>query len=367
MKFRIESGQLLAAVQAANSVVERRQTLPILANVLLFITTGQLIITATDLDVEITLSVPVIDHDGEVKTTLPARKLLDVCRVSDPKTVLEFNIEEESATIKSGKTRFSLLPMPAVEFPMIETGSGGLVFSISQRDFKKALENTAFAMAQQDVRYYLNGMLFEVEHNRLGLIATDGHRMAVANIEIADQAETTAQIVPRKSVIELIRLLSSDVDEMVEVRLSDGYLTVMVGRTLFKSKLIVATFPDYQQVIPRNLDKTVTVERELLKDSLTRVAIFSNEKLRLVRLVLDEGLLYLQTSNSEKEIAEDEITLDYQGPKLEIGFNVSYLLDIVTAINSREVVFHLKDVGTGCLIEPSVGKGRQYVIMPMRL
>lgn len=366
MKFSIESGKLLSIVLSANSVVERRQTLPILANFLLCLKEGNLIVTGTDLEVEVTLQVPVISQEGSFETTLPARKLLEVCRVSDESTTLDFDVSADKAVIRSGKAKFFLSPLPSMEFPTIDTGVEGVIIVLQQSKLKKLLDSSTFAMAQQDVRYYLNGMLFEVDAGKLKLVATDGHRMAVVNTEIENKTDAVSVVLPRKSVLELSRLLTNTEDS-VELRLSEQHLVARIGKALFKSKLIVANFPDYRKVIPGNLDKSVKVNREIFKDALHRVAVFSNEKFRLVKISLGKDVLSLQTSNSERESAEDEVAINYLGPELEIGFNVSYLLDIVSALESKDIEIHLGDVGTGCLIEPGDEAGGQFVIMPMRL
>jgi DNA polymerase-3 subunit beta len=367
MKITVERNQLLAPLQVAHAVVERRQTLPILSNVLLTATEHGLRLSATDLEVELSVPGKIDKCTVPGSVTLPARKLLDLCRALPDGTLLTIDSGGDRAAIRAGRSRFSLSTLPATEFPGIDVTADELALELPQRDLRRAIEATHFAMAQQDVRYYLNGMLFEISAGKARLVATDGHRMAVTDLELDLPSDVVRRIiVPRKTVIEALRLLSDD-ETPARLGIGTDHLTLSAADVVFKSKVIDGSFPDYERVVPRNQDKVIDIGRLALRESLGRVAIFANEKYRSVRLQLEAGLLRLSANNAENEEAEDELEIDYAGPGLEIGFNVSYLIDVLTALRSESVRLHLSDAGSSCLLaEPSGGNSR-YVIMPMRL
>ncbi len=304
MKISVERNQLLTPLQVAHAVVERRQTLPILANVLLTATEHGFRLSATDLEVELSVPGKLDKCIAPGSTTLPARKLLDLCRALPDATLLTIDTSGDRAVVRAGRSRFSLSTLPAAEFPGIDVSGDELPLELPQRELRRAIEATHFAMAQQDVRYYLNGMLFEINAGKARLVATDGHRMAVTELPLEVAPDLSRRIiVPRKTVIEALRLLS---DEDTPARLGVGmdHLTLAAADVVFKSKVIDGSFPDYERVIPRNQDKVLDINRLALRDALGRVAIFANEKYRSVRLQLEPNLLRLSANNAENEDAE---------------------------------------------------------------
>jgi len=367
MKFSIEREQLLPALQIIGGVVERRQTLPILANTLLYVDEGQLSLTATDMEVELVVRLAL--EGGETgETTLPARKLLDICRTLPESASLNFDIEGDRARLKSGRSRFTLATLPAQEFPATEAAEFTAQFAVAQGVLRQLLEDTQFAMAQQDVRYYLNGLLLELTPDTLRTVATDGHRLALSEAAVTTGVDTSLQIiVPRKGVQELLRLLEAS-DEEITLQVGSNHIRIDTGRIQFTSKLIDGRFPDYQRVIPGHSTNVLTAGREVMRQSLTRASILSNEKYRGIRLMLQEGMLRALAHNPEQEEAEEEIEVDYSGDEIEIGFNVSYLLDALGAIRTERVRAVFADANSSCLILPEdESQNSQYVVMPMRL
>ena len=368
MKFSIQRESILKPLQTITGVVERRQTLPVLSNLLLSVGNQGLSMTATDLEVEMVARVP-LDGAEPGDITLPARKLVDICKALPDNAQIDISFDEdkERATIKSGRSRFNLTTLPVTEFPNIEEVKGSFDFEIEQGTLKQLIDNTAFAMALQDVRYYLNGLLLEVDSGTIRTVATDGHRLALCE-HAADVSpgEIVQVILPRKGVMELSRLLADD-GEAARITVGNNHLCITLKEYTFTTKLIDGKFPDYQRVIPRNSDKDVTADRDLLRQALVRTSILSNEKYRGIRLRLQDGLLQAQANNPEMEEAEEEIEVQYQGDKLEIGFNVSYLLDALNAIHTPKVKMALGDANSSCVMRPEGRSDCTYVIMPMRL
>jgi len=365
MKFTIQRELFLRPLQLVCGVVERRQTLPILSNLLLNVEPERIFLTATDLEVEIVANLPLEGKAEGGKTTIPARKLWDICRTLPEQAQIEISVQKERVTIRSGKSRFTLATLPSADFPSVDSISEAITFSLAQRQLKQAVEKTQFAMAQQDVRYYLNGLMLELATDRLTAVATDGHRLALCEIAASiDAREPRQAIVPRKGVVEMARLLA-DSDELVEVRLGSNHIQFSTAEVSFTSKLIDGRFPDYQSVLPKGGDKVVTAERAELKQALTRAAVLSNEKYRSIRFQLAPGVLRLHAHNPEQEEAEEELSVDYQGSELEIGFNSSYLLDTLGAMSEDKVQFILSDSNSSCLIQSAPES--KYVVMPMRL
>ena len=371
MKLNVDRDTLLKPLQAVQGVVERRQTLPILANVLMHSHEGKFSVTATDMELELIAS---LDLDSEVdgEVTVPARKLIDICRALPPEAVLSFQTYKDGAVLRAGKSRFTLSTLPADDYPSFDLIESETAFKLTQGSLKRLIELTHFAMAHQDVRYYLNGLMLEISANRLRAVATDGHRLAIADVDmdIADAGETRTVILPRKGVIELLRLLGNG-DEQVCVSMSANQVRISLESIEFTSKLIDGKFPDYERVIPKidESDKRILVDRELLRQSLVRASILSNDKYRAIRLSLEPGVLRLVASNPEQEEAEDEVEVAYDGEALEIGFNVSYLIDALANLPSETAAVHLTDASSSCLItaEDNAEGGCQYVVMPMRL
>lgn len=341
MKFSVVKETLLKQLQLVVGVVERRQTLPVLSNVLVKLEDKRLAITGTDLEVEI-LSQENINDPGLIagETTLPARKLLDICRSLPDEAQLNFSCDNQRATISSGRSRFTLATMPANEFPSVDGGNGNLEFECPSEQIKYIIDKTAFAMAHQDVRYYLNGMLWEASEGQLRAVATDGHRLAMTTLEVpVNQAEKIQSILPRKGVVELSRLLGDQ--EQVVVSLGDNHIRVTSQGFEFTSKLVDGAYPDYDRVLPKDGNLKIVGDVEGLRQAFGRTAILSNEKYRGVRLALSENLLIMSATNPEQEEAQEEVEVSYTGEPFEIGFNVNYILDVLNTLDSETVSFTL--------------------------
>lgn len=368
MKFSVSREALLRPLQLVAGVVEKRQTLPALANVLIVLDGENLSLTGTDLEVEIIgrVSLEASGVDGEI--TVPAKKFLDICRSLPEGSSIEFHYQDQKVTVKSGRSRFTLSTLPASEFPAIELGDNDLSFTCEQGEIKRLIDRTGFAMAQQDVRYYLNGMLWELHRDALRVVATDGHRLAMCtrpvNIELSEDAKQA--ILPRKGVIELARLLSEP-EKLVEIIVGNNHIRAVTESFVFTSKLVDGKFPDYERVLPRNGDKIVVGNREELRQAFTRTSILSNEKYRGVRFVLTDGLLTITANNPEQEEAEEQVVVDYNGSPIEVGFNVSYLQDVSNVITSESLRITLADSNSSALIEEPDNNDSLYVVMPMRL
>lgn len=365
MKFTADREALLTSLQSAIGVIERRQTMPVLGNVLLSGADGRLTITATDMEVELVANTSIeLQRTGDI--TVPGRKFADIVRALPEKASITFVVENDRASLKSGKSRFTLATLPAADFPVIEDIGEKQKLKLLQTDLRKLIDKTHFSMAQQDVRYYLNGLLFEIDGKVARAVATDGHRLAMTQINL-DGAEiaTTQVIVPRKAVLELQRLSSGQAE--VEISVGTNHLRIQFGDIRFTSKLIDGRFPDYGRVVPANPPRTVQVSREMLRNALHRTAILSNEKFRGIRLALKTGTLILQAHNPEQEEAEEEIELAYVGEDMEIGFNVNYLMDALAAVEGTDVELGFTDSNSSCLLRTPGTQDTKYVVMPMRL
>lgn len=365
MKLSIQREMLLRPLQHVCGVVERRQSLPILSNLLVEVTSEQASFTATDLEIEIVATTALTGKTEAGKTTIPARKLLDICRSLADGSSVEINVQKERVTVRSGKSRFTLATLPASDYPNIDSISEPVRFSLPQKELKRLFDATQFAMAHQDVRYYLNGLMLELSQNLLRAVATDGHRLAYCEVALElSMHETRQVIVPRKAILEMGRLLS-DTDQAVEMQLGQNHIQLSTGDVTLASKLIDGRYPDYQNVLPKGGDKRVSADRQLLRQALSRASVLSNEKYRSIRFQLMPDALKLHANNPEQEEAEEEIAVDYQGQELEVGFNANYLLDALGAIPEDNVELVLTDANSSCLIQAR--EGCKYVIMPMRL
>jgi DNA polymerase-3 subunit beta len=366
MKFTVTRDALLKPLNLVAGVVERRQTLPILANVLIGVEGNLLSLTGTDLEVELLgkVSLDGATVDGDI--TVPARKLLDIVKSLPDDSVISVEVEEQRAIIKSGRSRFTLSTLPASEFPNVEQGSASLEFDVLQRNLKTLIDKTSFAMAQQDVRYYLNGMLWEIKDGIFRVVATDGHRLALSTQSGISASEEKQVILPRKGVLELSRLLIEE-DESIHLAFGDTHLRATTQAFTFTSKLVDGKFPDYDRVLPKGSDKEVVADRAVLKQALARAAILSNEKYRGIRMQFNAGDLRIVANNPEQEEAEDVVAIEYDGDTLEIGFNVSYLLDIMNVVSGPKVKFSLLDANSSALLEDNDDGNALYVVMPMRL
>lgn len=366
MKLQVGRNELLAALSAVIGVVERRQTLPVLSNFLMETRDDELIVTGTDLEIELEARARV-QNLTPGRATLPARKLFDICRGLPEGAEIQIDVTGDKALLKSGRSRYSLSCLKADEFPAMGRLAEGRELAVTRKQLRNLIERTQFAMAQQDVRYYLNGLLLEITPKRVRCVATDGHRLAMSEVVTETGfAENLQVIVPRKAVLELMRLLDVS-DEIVKVRLGAGQVQVDVDVVRMTSKLIDGRFPDYERVIPESGDKRLQADRELVKRALARTAILSNEKFRGVRLTLEDGKLMLQTHNPEHEEAEEDLEVQFNGSALEIGFNVNYLLDALGALGSNEFVMELKNSDSSGLIYAADDSSSKYVVMPMRL
>ena len=366
MKFSLSREALLKPLQLVVGVVERRQTLPILSNVLLTLDGSRLAVTGTDLEVEIIGHADVVSADEAGEVTVSARKLLDICRSLPEGANVKFSSSDGKAQVVSGRSRFTLATLPANEFPAVDNGENNIEFDIDAAILKNLIDATSFAMAQQDVRYYLNGMLWEVSANKLRAVATDGHRMALCDAECSiEVSELTKAILPRKGVIELSRLVADE--GSVRVAMGSNHIRVNGSDYCFTSKLVDGAYPDYDRVLPKGGDKLVEGNRAELKQAFGRTAILSNEKYRGVRIMLSNGAIKMVANNPEQEEAEEEVGVDYAGVELEIGFNVSYLLDVLNVLKGDAVRLTLSDSSSSALVEDAADGAAVYVVMPMRL
>ncbi|MBD9413452.1 DNA polymerase III subunit beta [Pseudomonas sp. PDM16] len=367
MHFTIQREALLKPLQLVAGVVERRQTLPVLSNVLLVVEGQQLSLTGTDLEVELVGRVALEDSAEPGEITVPARKLMDICKSLPSDVMIDIRVDEQKLVVKAGRSRFTLSTLPANDFPTVEEGPGSLTFSLVQSKLRRLIDRTSFAMAQQDVRYYLNGMLIEVQTGVLRAVATDGHRLAMCAMEATiENTEKHQVIVPRKGILELARLLTEQ-DGEVAIVLGANHIRATTGEFTFTSKLVDGKFPDYERVLPRGGDKLVVGDRQALREAFSRTAILSNEKYRGIRLQLASGLLKIQANNPEQEEAEEEVVVDYNGGSLEIGFNVSYLLDVLGVMTTEQVRLILSDANSSALVQEAGNDDSSYVVMPMRL
>lgn len=366
MKLNLSREALLTPLQKVIGAVERKQTMPALSNVLIKANGGEVAITATDLEIELVAnSVMPIDQEGDI--TLPARKLLDICKNLPDGADISLLIDGDKATLSSGRSRFKLSTLPAADFPALEDIQVTSRFTIPQSTLRRVIEKTSFAMAQQDVRYYLNGLMLELSGNMVRAVATDGHRLALCETDAGINVEESRQvIIPRKGVLELVRMLDSAEDDAA-VSLSSNHIRVDMGALRFTSKLIDGRFPDYQRVMPVDGDKVVTTDKQDFRLALTRTSILSNEKYKGVRLGAEGNVLSIQTNNPEQEEAEEELEVEYSGEQIEIGFNVNYMLDVLNALEEDAVTIELKDSNSSCLVQEAGATTAKYVIMPMRL
>ena len=366
MRFSLQREALLKPLAQVVNVVERRQTLPVLANLLTQVSGGQLSLTGTDLEVEMVSRVAVDDaQDGE--TTIPARKLFDIVRALPDGSKVTLSQSGDKITVQAGRSRFTLSSLPANDFPSVDEVEATERVSVPETALKELIERTAFAMAQQDVRYYLNGLLFDLADKRLRCVATDGHRLALCETALDDAVPTKRQIiVPRKGVQELQRLLEGG-DRSVVLEMGRNHIRIKRDDVTFTSKLIDGRFPDYEAVIPIGADREVLIDREALRASLQRAAILSNEKYRGVRLEMSPGLVRINAHNPEQEEAQEEVEAETRVDGLAVGFNVNYLLDALSALRDEQVVLQLRDANSSALVREASSERCRHVVMPLRL
>ena len=367
--------KLLAALQSVSGIVERRHTLPVLANVLLRKNGAQVQLTTSDLEIQIRTAAELGGDDGSFTTTVGARKLIDILRTMPADQTVSLESQQSKLVLKGGKSKFTLQTLPAEDFPLVqEAANFGPVFSVPQKTLKQLLDQVSFAMAVHDIRYYLNGILFVAEGKQLSLVATDGHRLAFASATLDVEVPKQEVILPRKTVIELQRLLSdASVPEgheapMIEMQFAANQAKFSFGAMEFVTKLVEGKFPDYNRVIPRNHKNSVTLGRAPLLASLQRTAILTSEKFKGVRLNFEPGTLRVASNNAEQEEAVDELDIDYGGDSIEIGFNVTYLIDALANMSQQEMVkIELQDSNSSALVTLPDNADFKYVVMPMRI
>lgn len=371
MKFSLNREHLLKPLLLVSGAVERKSTLPVLSNILFDVSGQSLTLIATDTELEMVAYAQISNESSDGKITLPAKKLLDICKSLPEDSNLTFEIENETVRISTGRSKYSLSTLPASDFPNIEEWKGDVEFKILKSELLRLIESTHFSMANQDVRYYLNGMSVETEGNEIRSVATDGHRLAICKISNENLALPARQvIVPRKGILEIIRLLDA-VDEPIQVFLGSNHIRIIDTEFSFTSKLVDGRFPDYRRVLPRNGDKILITNKDQLRQVLSRAAILSNEKFKGVRLNFSNKDLKITANNPEQEQAEEVISVNFPYDDVEIGFNVNYVLDVLNAVKNTEVKFTLADANSSVVIEgvadQSISSEALYVVMPMRL
>jgi DNA polymerase-3 subunit beta len=368
--------QVLTALQAVSGIVERRHTLPILANVLIRKTGNQVELTTSDLEIQVRTTVQFDGDAGNLSTTVGARKLIDILRSMPADQTVSLTSNANKMTLQGGKSRFTLQTLPADDFPLVqEAADFGPVFSVPQKVLKALINQVHFAMAVHDIRYYLNGILFVAEGKNLTLVATDGHRLALAQAELDTDIPKQEVILPRKTVLELMRLLKDGKGEdkestdsaPIEMRFAGNQAKFSFSGMEFVTKLVEGKFPDYNRVIPKNHKFRLTLGRAPLLSSLQRAAILTSEKFKAVRLSFEPGLLSIASSNAEQEEAKEEIEIDYAGDKIETGFNVTYLMDALANMSQDMVCIDLNDSASSALLTIPDTTGFKYVVMPMRI
>ncbi len=364
--FKGPRDQILEPLQSVCGIVEKRHTLPILSNVLIEKDDSKLTLLATDIEIQIKTSTATASPD-KVALTVAARKLQDILRSLPEDSEVSLNLDDKRLQVKAGRSRFNLQTLPAEDFPRMLLSDGNQTsLKLGQKQFKRLLALVQYAMAQQDIRYYLNGLLLVVKGNEVCVVATDGHRLAYAKETLEEQLPSIEVILPRKTVLELSRQLH-DIDDPLEIALTPTQAQFRFGSIEFVSKLIDGKFPDYERVIPKTHNKVVKMARQSLLQSLLRVKILTNEKTPGVRLVFSDGSLKIVGNNTEREEAQEEIEIDYAHDTIDIGFNVNYLLDVLNNVSTDEIECHLGDASSSALFQLPDNQNFKYVVMPMRI
>lgn len=365
--IKTDRDTLLKPLQEVTGVVERRHTLPILSNVLIERSGRKLSLVATDLEIQVTAITDCADQEKDFSITVSAKKLLDICRSLPEGTTVSLDGEDSRLQLKGGKSRFSLQTLPAADFPRVAPSQDvKSLVRLSQKTLKRLLNLVQFSMAQQDIRYYLNGLLLIVDAGQLKVVATDGHRLSLASVPMEETIESQEVILPRKTVVELIKLLT-DSDEEAVIEIAPNQVKFTFGNIILVSKVIDGKFPDHNRVIPTNHDKNLLIARTFLLQALQRVSILSNEKFRGVRLVLTGNNLRIVCNNSEQEEAQEELEIEYAGDALDIGFNVSYLLDVLNNLGCENIACSFGDANSSMLMTVPGEDSFKYVVMPMRI
>jgi DNA polymerase-3 subunit beta len=366
MNIKIDRELLITPLGNVSGIVEKRHALPILSNLLLEGSQGKLKFTATDLEMQISTHIATeISEDFQI--TISAKKLFDITRALPEDSKIDFQIEENKVTVKAKKSRFNLQTLPPKDYPVMKKDvNEGIELSLPQREFKALLKQVDFAMAQQDIRYYLNGLLIEIKEKNINIVGTDGHRLSFTSAELETPTKPAQVIVPRKTIVELVKLLG-DTDEHVEISFSNNQVNFKFNDIDLITKVIDGKFPDYSRVIPEGHNNFFNVDRSTLLNSMLRASILSNDKYRGIRMVIEEKNLKLISNNSEQEQAEEELEIKYSGDKIDIGFNVTYLIDVLTNIQSDQLTIAFNDSSSSCLVTIPNNEKYKYVVMPMRI
>ena len=366
MNIKIDRELLLTPLGNVSGIVEKRHALPILSNLLLEGSQGKLKFTATDLEMQISTHIKTELLD-DFQITISAKKLFDITRALPENCKIDFQIEENKVTVKAKKSRFNLQTLPPQDYPVMKKEENEAVeLKLPQKEFKALLKQVDFAMAQQDIRYYLNGLLIEVKEKNINIVGTDGHRLSFTSSELTTPTNPAQVIIPRKTVVELVKLLS-DTDDPLEISFSNNQVNFKFNDIDLITKVIDGKFPDYSRVIPEGHENFFNINRALLLESMLRASILSNDKYRGIRMVIEENNLKLVSNNSEQEQAEEELEIDYKGQKIDIGFNVTYLIDVLMNIHSDELTIAFNDSSSSCLVTIPSNKKYKYVVMPMRI
>jgi DNA polymerase-3 subunit beta len=366
MNIKIDREILLTPLGNVSGIVEKRHALPILSNLLLEGDQGKLKFTATDLEMQISthINTDVVDN---FQITVSAKKLFDITRALPENSKIDIQIEENKVIVKAKKSRFNLQTLPPRDYPVMKKDENDAIeLKLSQKEFKALLKQVDFAMAQQDIRYYLNGLLIEVKDKNINIVGTDGHRLSFTSLELKTPANPVQVIVPRKTIVELVKLLN-DTDDPLEISFSNNQVNFKFNDIDLITKVIDGKFPDYSRVIPEGHNNAFNIDRSLLLDSMLRASILSNDKYRGIRMVVGEGNLKLISNNSEQEQAEEELEINYNGEKIDIGFNVTYLIDVLTNIQSNKLTIAFNDSSSSCLVTIPNNEKYKYVVMPMRI
>jgi DNA polymerase-3 subunit beta len=366
-ELTISKQQLLTPLLTVAGAIDKKQSRAILSNILLKLTKQQLILTATDLEVEITARIPCISEQNDEAITVPAKKIIDIIRSLDDDASPTLTSHAEILAIKEGRGQFKLATLPAIDYPNTQDEVNEIELSIQRVALIHLLQSTHFAMSHQDVRIFLNGLLLEVDAQSITAVATDGHRMAICKLTSPHDCQHHRLLIPRKGVQEILRLLNTVEDEQVIFSAGKNRVRLDTQQYTFSSKLIEARFPPYVKAIPKNQDKEVIIDRDLLKRALSRIMILAHEKLRAVLLHIQSNQLTLIANNQEQEEAIESIIAQTQGDDLKIGINASYLLDVLNHVDEGPLRMSLSDTDTSILVEPMNDEQYQYIIMPMKL
>ncbi|BDT69856.1 DNA polymerase III subunit beta [Rhodoferax sp.] len=365
--LKATQSKVLAVLQSVAGIVERKHTLPILANVMLRKTGSTVQLTTSDLEIQIRTSAELDGDAGDFSTTVGARKLIDILRTMPADQTVSLESSQNKLILKGGKSKFTLQTLPAEDFPLVqEAANFGPVFSVPQKTLKALLGQVSFAMAVHDIRYYLNGILFVAEGNQLSLVSTDGHRLAFASAALDVEVPKQEVILPRKTVLEMQRLLS-DAEGAIEMQFANNQAKFSFDGMEFVTKLVEGKFPDYNRVIPKNHQNHITLGRQAFLSSLQRTAILTSDKFKGVRLNVEPGSLRVASNNAEQEEAVDELDVDYGGDSIEIGFNVTYLIDALANMQQDMVTISLGDSNSSALLTIPENENFKYVVMPMRI